>query len=163
MEIRWAEKRDLERLTEIFNYEVVNATSSFARRPRTAEEREAWFEEHDWDTHPLIVAEMDGRVAGYASLSTFRSYEAYEASVELSVYVDSDVRGQGIGKALMEHILGMARENDRIHTVISVITGDNETSIRLHEKFGFDCCGTLKEVGFKFGRYLDAAFYQLPV
>lgn len=161
MVIRWAEPEDLEAIVEIFNYEIINGTSSFSIHPKTVEERRGWFEEHDKDTHPLIVAEEEGKVVGYASLSAYRSYDAYASSVELSVYVDRDHRGQSVGKSLMEHLLRLARENGKVHAVLSVITGDNEASMRLHEKFGFECCGVTREVGKKFGRYLDTAIYEL--
>ena len=161
MIIRWAEPEDLERIVEIFNYEVLNGTSSFSIYPKTMEERREWFEEHNRDTHPLIVAEKEGKVIGYASLSSYRSNDAYDSSVELSIYVDRDYRGQRVGKSLMEHLLKLARENGGIHAVLSVITGDNEVSMRLHEKFGFECCGVTREVGKKFGRYLDTAIYEL--
>lgn len=161
MVIRWAVPEDLEAIVEIFNYEIINGTSSFSIHPKTVEERRGWFEEHDKDTHPLIVAEEEGKVVGYASLSAYRSYDAYASSVELSVYVDRDHRGQSVGKSLMEHLLRLARENGKVHAVLSVITGDNEVSMRLHEKFGFECCGVTREVGKKFGRYLDTAIYEL--
>ena len=163
MIIRKAELRDLERLTEIFNYEVLNGTASFCIQPKTVRERLGWFEEHSGGTHPLIVAEADGDVAGYASLSTYREYEAYDGSVELSVYVDHRQRGKRIGWALMEEILKLARENEKIHTVISVITGNNDVSIRMHEALGFRYCGSLTEVGEKFGKKLDVAFYEMLV
>lgn len=161
MTIRWAELKDLERMVEIFNYEIVNGTSSFSIHPKTVEERKSWFEEHDRLWHPLIVAEEEGTVIGYACLSTYRSYDAYDTSAELSVYVDRNYRGRRVGHALMERLLEVARENGKIHAVLSVITGDNKTSMGLHEKFGFTCCGVTKEVGKKFGRYLDTAIYEL--
>lgn len=161
MTIRWAEPGDLEKIVEIFNYEVLNGTSSFTIQPKTVEERRAWFEEHDRERHPLIVAEEEGAVIGYACLSPYRSYDAYASSAELSVYVDRNCRGRKAGHALMEHLLGLARENGKIHAVLSVITGDNKISMGLHEKFGFTCCGVTKEVGKKFGRYLDTAIYEL--
>lgn len=163
MTIRWAEKDDLQRLVEIFNYEVLNGTASFSIRPRTIEERAVWFEQHDRDKYPLIVAEVDKRVVGYASLSVYRDNDAYAATTELSIYVDHENRGRKIGEALMERLLHIAGENGKVHTVISVITADNLVSIRLHEKFGFRCCGATKEVGRKFDRWLDAVYYQLII
>ena len=163
MEIRWAKEEDLERLVEIFNYEVLNGVSSFCIETRTVEERRGWFEEHDRACHPLIVAEVEGEVAGYASLSAYRSYEAYHGTVELSIYVDHRFQRRRVGASLMEEILHLAREQEGIHSVLSVITEGNEASICLHEKFQFTFCGALKEVGKKFGRYLDVRFYELIV
>ena len=163
MIIRWAEKSDLQSLVDIFNYEVLNGTASFSIRPRSLEERTVWFEQHDRGRFPLIVAEEDGRAVGYASLSVYRDNDAYAATVELSVYVDHEYRGRKIGDALMEELLRIAKENRKVHAIISVITADNAASIRLHEKFGFQFCGITREVGRKFGRWLDAAFYQLNI
>ncbi len=161
--IRTAEERDLEALLDIYNYEVLHGTATFDIHPKTLEERRVWFLEHNIDNHPLIVAELDGAVAGYASLSSYRDKEAFAAAVELSVYVASDFRGRGVASALMESILQTARERQDIHTVISVITSGNEVSVRLHEKFGFTDCGTMIEVGEKFGKKLGIVNYQLMV
>lgn len=163
MTIRWAEESDLEQLTEIFNYEVLNSTASFCITPQTAEERKAWFLSHDREARPLIVAEEDGRAVGYASLSDYRVYEAYKATVELSVYVDHRYRRRGIAEALMKHLLTLAEENETLHMVISVITGGNEPSIRLHEKLGFVYGGVTHQVGRKFDTWLDAVYYERMV
>lgn len=163
MEIRTAEYRDLRALLAIYNYEVVHGTATFDLEPKNLKEREVWFYSHNVGNHPLIVAEIEGQVAGYASLSEYRDKEAYEATVELSVYVDPDFRRRGVAGALMEAILTEAKERPDIHTVISVITSGNEASIRLHERFGFAFCGSMKEVGVKFGRMLGIDNYQLMV
>lgn len=160
MNIRWAREQDLERLTEIFNYEVVHSTASFCITPQTLEERRVWFQAHDRDARPLIVAEENGQAVGFASLSNYRAYEAYKATVELSVYVDHRYRGRGIGEALMRRLLKLAEEHDQIHVVVSVITGGNEPSIRLHEKMGFVYGGVTHQVGRKFGTWLDAVYYE---
>lgn len=161
--IRRAAEGDVAAMAEIFNYEVRNSTASFAIQEKTYEERLAWYCAHQGENHPLIVAEEDGQVAGYACLSEYRPHEAYKRTVELSVYVSPDFRRRGVGRALMEEILRMARENNGVHTVISVITADNEASIRLHEAMGFSFCGTMHQVGEKFGRMLDIVNYELLV
>lgn len=163
MKIRLADEGDIECLLDIYNYEAVNSTASFAIRTNTIEDRMEWFNEHNRAHHPLIVAEESGKTVGYASLSKYRSGDAYERTVELSVYVDHVYRGKGIGCALMSAIITMAKKDDGIHNVISVITSVNETSIRLHRKFGFNYCGTIKESGEKFERWLDTDYYQLLV
>lgn len=163
MLIRKAKIEDLQALLDIYNYEVEHGVATFDLRPKTLEERKEWFYNHNIGNHPLFVAEVDGRVAGYASLSAYREKEAYKATVELSIYIAPDNRRQGIATALMEYILDVARKDDSIHTVVSVITAENEASARLHEKFGFEFCGTIKEVGMKFGRYLDINHYRLGV
>ena len=163
MNIRTAERRDLSAMLDIYNYEVKNGTATFDVEPRAGAAGEAWFAAHNTGNHPLLVAEEDGKVLGYASLSPYRDFDAYLQTVELSVYVAPESRGRGIASALMEAVLRLAREDADTHTVVSVIAGGNAASVRLHEKFGFTYSGTLHEVGLKFGRYLDIVNYELRV
>lgn len=163
MIIRIAEDKDVKDLLDIYNYEVEHGLSTFDLNPKTLEERLKWFREHNVGNHPLIVAEEDGKAVGYASLSPYRPKEAYAATVELSVYIHKDYRRRGIAGKLSVAILEMARERDGIHTVISVITGGNEASLRLHRQLGFVHCGTIREVGVKFGKMLDIENYQIMV
>ena len=161
MKIRKAEERDLARLLEIYNYEVENSVATLDLRPKKMPEWKVWFSAHNVDNHPLYVAEVDNRVAGYASLSSYREKEAYRTTVELSVYIAPECRGCGVATALMEALLSYAVECEDIHTVVSVITAGNEASRRLHERFGFTFCGTIREVGKKHGMYRDIENYQL--
>lgn len=163
MVIRKARLDDLEFLLDIYNYEVLNGTATFDMHPKTYEERLDWFHEHNVENHPLIVAEEDGCVVGYASLSPYRAKEAYKKTVELSVYISPEHRRRGIARRLICDILEEARHREDIHTVISVITSGNDASIHLHKEFGFTHCGTLKEVGEKFGKLLDVDNYQVLV
>lgn len=163
MKIRAAEEQDMPELLDIYNYEVEKGYATFDLRPKTMEERMVWFREHNRDNHPLIVAEEDGKAVGYASLSSYRIKEAYAATVELSLYIHKDYRRRGIAAELAETILNMAREREDIHTVISVITGGNAASMKLHKKLGFTHCGTMREVGVKFGKLLDIENYQIMV
>ena len=163
MLIRKAVPEDLPAILEIYNYEVTHSTSTFDLTPQTVEQRKVWFDAHNVGNHPLYVADCDGAAAGYVSLSAYREKEAYKSTVELSVYVHPNYRGRGIASSLMAFILEEARRDDSIHTVVSVITSGNAASAKLHEKFGFTFCGTIKEVGMKFGRYLDIDNYYLIV
>lgn len=163
MLIRKAELKDLEDLLEIYNYEVVYGISTLDIHPKSLEEWRQWFDAHNIDNHPLIVAEMDGRAVGYASLSAYREKEAYCSTVELSVYVDVSYRQRGVADKLMEAILDMAKTDENIHMVVSVITGGNKASIRLHDKYGFSYCGSIHEVGVKLGEYRDIENYELRV
>lgn len=163
MKIRKAVQEDLRELLDIYNYEVVNGVATLDLVPRTIEEWQEWFDAHNVENHPLYVAEIDGKVAGYTSLSSYRAKEAYRTTVELSVYISPDFRRQGVASALMEYILKTAREDTTIHTVVSVITSGNVASTRLHEKFGFRFCGMIPEVGMKFGKYLNIDNYSLQV
>lgn len=161
MIIRTAEEKDMPQLLDIYNYEVEHGFATFDLTPKSMEERMVWFREHNVENHPLIVAEADGKAVGYASLSSYRPKEAYKTTVELSVYVDREYRRKGIAGKLTSRIIEIARERDDIHTVISVITGGNEASCLLHEHLGFVHCGTMKEVGTKFGKRLDIHNYQI--
>ncbi len=163
MIIRIAEERDMPQLLDIYNYEVLHGLATFDLHAKTMEERMVWFHAHNKDNHPLIVAEIDGRAAGYASLSHYRDKEAYARTVELSVYIDPEYRRRGIARQLMAALLKEARQRDDIHTVVSVITDGNDASVKLHEDFGFTYCGTIKEVGQKFGKMLGIVNYQILV
>ena len=163
MEIRIARREDLEQLLEVYNYEVVHGVATLDLQPKSLEEWGRWFDAHNIKNHPLLVAEQAGRVAGYASLSPYRSKEAYRSTVELSIYIGPDFRRQGVATALMEAILREARQDPETHTVVSVITDGNEASRKLHEKFGFTYCGAIREVGMKFGAYQDILNFSLIV
>ncbi|MCH5343612.1 MAG: N-acetyltransferase [Acetatifactor sp.] len=154
---------DLEELLAIYNYEVEHGVATFDLKPKTLAEWKKWFDAHNVDNHPLLVARVEGKVAGYATLSSYREKEAYRSTVELSVYVEPSHQNMGVATALMEAILDLAREDERTHTVVSVITSGNEASTKLHEKFGFTFCGTISEVGMKFGSYRDIDNYRLGV
>lgn len=161
--IRPAREADLPELLEIYNEEIEHGTATFDTKPLTLEERRPWFFAHNQGNHPLIVAECEGRVLGYASLSTFNAKAAYDTSTELSVYVHKDARGKGLGRLLTETILRMATEDPRTHRVYSLVTADNKASIALHEKLGFRLVGTITEAGTKFGRWLDVIYWEKAV
>ncbi len=163
MLIRKAELKDLEELLDIYNYEVEHGVATLDLEPKNLLEWRIWFDEHNVENHPLFVAQVGDAVAGYVSLSPYRAKEAYRSTVELSVYIGDKYRKMGLATALMAYILEEARKDDRIHNVVSVITSGNEASRRLHEKFGFQFCGTIPEVGMKFGKYLDIDNYSLKV
>jgi phosphinothricin acetyltransferase len=118
-----------------------------------------WFAAKRAGGFPVLGAVDDGRLLGFATYGTFRAWPAYKYSVEHSVYVHRDERGKGVGSALM-HGLFAAAERQELHTLIAGIDADNRASIAFHEKLGFEHVGTVKQAGFKFGRWLDLAFYQ---
>lgn len=157
--IRYATFSDLNRITDIYNWAVENTTASFDINCQTLEQRAEWFINHD-DRHPLIVYEIEGNVVGYASLSEYRTKEGYKGTCELSVYIDPEYHNKGIGKELMVQIIKLGKEIG-FHVIISGICADNKVCIKMHERLGFELCGHMKEVGFKFGIYLDCLFYQL--
>jgi len=157
--VRDARQSDLPALLEIYNDAVLTSPATFDLEPQTLAQRKKWFLEHG-RSFPLVVAEAHGRVIGYASLSRFRDKPGYSKSAEDSVYVHKDFQGGGVGKALMSVILERAVALG-YHTVVAGIVPPNEASVRLHEGFGFVYVGNFKEVGFKFSRWQDVAFYQL--
>lgn len=163
MIIRKPVRDEIPALLDIYNYEVENGVATLDINKKTLEDWEGWYDSHNIGNHPLIVCDIDGAVAGYATLSTYREKEAYKSTVELSVYVSPMHRKKGVGTALMEAIIAMAKEDESIHTVVSVITAGNEASRRLHSNFGFNFCGTIPEAGEKFGRYVDIENYSLKV
>jgi len=156
--IRPALPADISAITAIYNEAIANTTATFDTEPKTTQQRMAWFKEHD-EKHPVIVAELDHQVVGWASLSRWSDRAAYDGTVELSVYVHHLHRAKGIGKKLTEIIVAEG-EKAGLHTIVSRITTDNNNSIHIHEVLGFENIGVLKEVGFKFGRYLDVAMLQ---
>lgn len=158
--IRKADLRDIPFITKIYNDAVLNTTATFDLKTRSADEMEQWFLSHK-GKHRILVYEEDEKTVAYASLSTYRERAAFDGCVELSVYVDAAYQNRGIGKQLMRQIIEAARENKEIHTIISLITFDNEPSIRMHQAFGFKYCGRIEDAGFKFGRYLHLDAYQL--
>lgn len=157
--IRDADDRDLDAILAIYNDAVVNTTAVYDYEPRSREAQERWFaakREHDL---PVIVAVVDGAVAGFASFGPFRPWPAYLHTAENSVYIAPDRRGQGVGSALIPPLLDLARSKD-LHTMVAGIDATNEASLRLHRKFGFEQVGLFREVGWKFGRWLNLAFLQ---
>lgn len=159
MIIREAKLSDLQQMVDIYNWAIENTTATFDLNRQTTDDRMDWFTHHT-GAHPLIAAEIDGRVAGYCSLSKFRDKEAYAKTVEISVYIDPDYHGKGIGSALIEEIIKRAKQLGH-HVIIAGITAGNDVSVKIHEKFGFELCGNMKQVGFKFGKWQDCLFYQL--
>ncbi len=164
MKIRQAELQDLEILTKIYNYEVENGTATFDMTPKSVEERKEWFNAHNHDAHPLIVAVGDDSlVTGYASLSSYGAKDAFKTTAELSIYVHQNHRGKGIGRALAQEILARASKEGKLHLIISVITSGNEASCALHRTLGFEYQGSIPEIAQKFGKYLGVDFYTLKI
>lgn len=157
--IRDAQKTDLFAITEIYNEAILTTTATFDTEPKSLEEQEKWFNAHD-ARYPLIVAEFQGTVVGWASLSRYSDRCAYSATAEVSFYVKDGHRGMGIGKKLLESVLLKGKEAG-LHTVLSRITSNNELSIHLHKEAGFEHIGVMREVGTKFGQLLDVTMMQL--
>jgi phosphinothricin acetyltransferase len=153
--------RHAEAILAIFNEAIVHSTALYDYKPRTIQMMEAWFAAKSTGKYPVIGVENEaGDLMGFGSYGTFRAWPAYKYSVEHSVYVDGRFRGRGVGKRLLQEIIAAA-QTQGYHTLIGGIDSTNAISIRLHESLGFTCCGTVRQAGFKFGRWLDLSFYQL--
>jgi phosphinothricin acetyltransferase len=159
--IRCEHGRHAAQILSMFNEAIVHSTALYDYKPRTAETMRAWFEVKAKGNFPVIGMESEGgELMGFASFGVFRAFPAYKYSVEHSVYVDARFRGQGVGRRLLEEVIEAARAQD-YHVLIGAIEAANQASRALHERLGFTHCGILRQVGFKFGRWLDLAFYQL--
>jgi L-amino acid N-acyltransferase YncA len=156
--IRAAERRDAEGIRTIYNHYVTESTTLFDMVARTLDEQVQWIDEHSGG-HPAVVAELDGRIVGFGSVSAFRSRPAYSTTVEDSVYLLPEHQGRGVGRLLLDEVLRLASAHG-FHSVIARITGDNQASIALHAACGFEIVGTEKEVGRKFGQWLDVVEMQ---
>ncbi|OBW99808.1 GNAT family N-acetyltransferase [Gallibacterium genomosp. 1] len=161
--IRPAQQQDLPALLDIYNHEIINGVATFDLQPKSLIERQNWFDEHNKNNHPLLIAERDGEVLGYASLSRYAEKAAYNSTVELSVYIAPSARRQGIASQLMSAIIELAKKDAATHLIVSLITGTNLASITLHQKFGFNKVGTLHQVGYKHEQFLDVHIYELLV
>jgi L-amino acid N-acyltransferase YncA len=154
-------KRHAAAILIIFNEAIANTTALYDYKPRTMEMMTAWFDAKLKGKYPVMGIESDsGELMGFASYGTFRERPAYKYSVEHSVYVDTRFRRRGVGKRLVEEII-IAAQGQNYHVLIGGIDATNAASIKLHEGLGFTHCGTLRHAGFKFGKWLDLAFYQL--
>lgn len=158
--IRPATAADLPGILAIYNDAVLNTTATYDYEPRTLAQREAWFADHQRDNYPVFVAaDAEGRVLGWSSLNPYHSRPGYRFTADNSIYVAADQRGRGVGRRLLAPLLDAARERG-LHAIIAVIDADNEVSIRMHAAFGFEPVGRFKEVGFKFGRWLDVVYME---
>lgn len=148
-------------ILEILNEAIVNSTALYDYVPRPPQAMASWFAAKRANGFPVVGAvDAAGSLLGFASWGTFRTFPAYKYTVEHSVYVHREQRGRGLGRLLMHELIRRAREA-QLHVLVGCIDASNAASIRLHTGLGFKHAGTIGQVGFKFGRWLDAAFYQL--
>jgi L-amino acid N-acyltransferase YncA len=159
LRIRPASRNDLEAINEIYNHYVLHSTCTYVIEPDSMSDRVAWFDSHG-PQHPVIVAESAGQVVAWGSLSRFHPRPAYGHTVENSVYVRHDLQHRGLGRALLAELIARAGKLGH-HSIIALISADQTPSVKLHESMGFVQVAHLKEVGFKFGRWLDVVYLQL--
>lgn len=158
--IRDAVEADLPAIRDIYNHAVEHTTAIWNEVLIDVDNRRVWLELRRAKGFPVLVAEKDGKVAGYASYGEWRAFDGYRHTVEHSVYVDKDLRGGGIGKQLMLELIARAKAGG-MHVMIAAIEAENRASIALHERLGFRLVGIHREVGIKFGRWLDLAAMEL--
>ena len=157
--IRPYSEADVPAILAIVNYNILHSTSLYDYAPRTLEKQIALLAEKNTKNFPVFVAETAGEIAGFGTYGEFRFREAYQFTVEHSVYVSHKFNGKGIGGKLLSALIETAQKNN-LHTMIGVIDAENVASIRFHEKYGFKTVGIIKESGFKFNRWLDSVFMQ---
>ena len=154
-----ASRDDLPQILAIYNEVIRNSTAVFSAEEFTLARGEAWLDTKMQNGFPMIVARDASGITGFGTFGEFRAWPGYRNSVEHSVHVRSDRRGKGIGRALVVELLARARASSK-HVMIAGIDADNAVSIGLHLSLGFTRVGHFREVGFKFGRWLDLVFMQ---
>ena len=158
LKIREAKITDLDEITEIYNWAILNTTATFDTNKKSIIEQKKWFKNHN-KKNPIIVAELKNEIIGWAALSEYSNRCAYSDTAELSLYVKDGYMNQGFGKELMSNIINIGKSVG-LHVLIARITEGNENSIHLHESHGFKYIGLMREVGYKFGKRLNVYLMQ---
>lgn len=158
--IRPATEQDLPAILAIMNEVIANSLAIYAYAPLSLEDRQAWFAAQRAGGWPVLVAELEGKVVGFGSIGPFRTRPAYKYSAEHSVHVDAAHRGNGVGSALLTALIADAQALG-LRTLIGGIDAGNTGSLAFHARYGFTECARIKDVAFKFGRWLDLVFVQL--
>jgi phosphinothricin acetyltransferase len=158
MQLRPATVEDAEAIRQIYNLEVLESTATFDLVPRTLEVQRAYLEARS-GAHTVLVAEEDREVCGFGSLSPWRDRPAYSTSVEDSIYIHRAHQGRGVGRLLLDELVATATRHG-FHAVMARIVGGHEASIALHARCGFEVVGTEREIGRKFGRWLDVVLME---
>jgi L-amino acid N-acyltransferase len=157
--LRAALETDLNAMNEIYNFYVLNSTCTYQEQAEPLQERQKWFRNHG-DKYPITVAEHQGLIVGWSSISPYHSRTAYRRTVENSVYIHHDWHRRGIGSLLLQELIHKGRALG-YHAIIAVIDSDQAPSIALHAKYGFQNAGRLQQIGMKFGRWLDVVYMEL--
>lgn len=157
--IRPATEADLPDILAIYNDAILHTTAVYDYTPHTLAMRQSWWAAKQQAGFPVLIAEVQGQVAGFGSLGAFRAWEAYRYTAENSLYVAPDYRGQGLGKQLLTHLVDAAAALS-LHAIVAGIDADNAVSLKLHEQLGFQEVAHFPQVGYKFDRWLDLKFLQ---
>jgi phosphinothricin acetyltransferase len=158
LEIRKAVIEDIAGITKVYNEAILKTNATFDTKEKKLDEQILWFKRHG-PKNPIIVAEKDGLILGWAALSKYDKKCAYINTVEISLYIKQQFQGQGIGKKLMNEIIQQG-EKAGIHSIVARITAGNNISIDLHKSVGFEIVGVMREIGYKFNEWLDVCFMQ---
>jgi phosphinothricin acetyltransferase len=149
------------KILDILNEAILHSTALYDYQPRPIESMETWFALKEQHKYPVIgLIDDNGALLAFGSYGSFRAWPAYKYTVEHSVYVHKDHRGKGYGRQILQALIHEAR-NQQYHCIIAGIDADNKASFALHSSLGFKACGVMQEVGYKFDRWLNLAFYQL--
>jgi phosphinothricin acetyltransferase len=159
LDVRDARESDLPGLLTIYNDVIASSTAVYREEAATLDDRRTWLRTRTSEGYPVLVAVDDAGVAGFASFGDFRAWPGYRFTVEHTVHVRADRRGQGVGSALMRPLIDRAVQLGK-HVMVAGVDADNAGSIRFHERLGFVTAGHFHEVGFKFGRWLDLVFME---
>ena len=159
MNIREAVQADFDEITAIYNEVVANSTAIYNDRPATCEERIAWWTSRQEQGYPVLVAADGNSVAGFGSFGDFRSWPGYRFTVEGTIHIHASWRGQGLGTELLKMLVSRAKDLGK-HIMFAGVDAENAASLRFLERFGFERVAHLREVGFKFNRFLDLTFLE---
>jgi len=159
VEIRDATLSDFEAITEIYNDVVLTSTATYNEQPATVEERIAWWRARQEQQYPVLVAAEGGAVLGFASFGDFRAWPGYRFTVEGTIHIAAAARGKGNGRQLLDELTARARSMGK-HIMIAGVDSGNAASLQFLTRYGFEQVGHLRQVGYKFGRYLDLVFLQ---
>jgi len=158
--LRNAEEADLPAILDIYNDVIINTTAVYSDEPHTLQMRRDWYFDRVNNNFPVFVAMLGETVAGFCTFGHFRVWPCYRFTAELSLYVNTAYRGNGISKIMLQALIERAEEMN-IHVLVAGISADNNISLNLHQSFGFEEVAHFKEVGYKFGRWLDLKFLEL--
>lgn len=158
--VRHAIEGDLGAIQRIYNDAILTTTATWDEEPWPWEQRVAWWQSHNNPLEPILVAEVEGEVVGFAYLTRVSAKSGWRFTREDTIYIDADCRGRGVGRTLLGALITEAGRIG-IHLIVASITSENVVSIKLHESFGFTEVGIFREAGLKFGRRLDTTWMQL--
>jgi phosphinothricin acetyltransferase len=158
--IRNYQKNDAPAILDIINDFILHTSHNYDYEPKTLEQVEQLFDEKAKDGYPILIGEVGGEIAGYATFGRFRSKPGYDKTIEHSIYLTKKAQSKGLGTEMMRQLIQIATEDD-YHVMIAGMDSENLGSYQFHERLGFKEVARFPEVGFKFGKWLNLVFMQL--